>query len=139
MIAASFIRARTTPDGFRRWFLVRLGDAPSIRVSPGSWVGDYLGSILPGLPIWIKEFGGHPGAYVAGDRYGTRVGPPPWLATWLRQAEAASTIDHGTWMGAPKTVRVLRREVALELLDRLASGSARDGTMASRANMLRGQ
>ncbi|MGE0705024.1 MAG: hypothetical protein AB7P22_13920, partial [Vicinamibacterales bacterium] len=25
-IAAAFIAARTTPDGFRRWFLTRLGD-----------------------------------------------------------------------------------------------------------------
>jgi hypothetical protein len=87
-------------------------------VSAGSWVGDYLGSILPGLPIWIKDLGGYPGAYVAGDRYGTRVGPPSWLADCLRDAEAAATVHHGTWIGAPKTARVVPREVALELLDR---------------------
>jgi hypothetical protein len=116
-----------------------MGRAPSIRVSAGSWVGDYLGSILPGLPIWIKDLGGYPGAYVAGDRYGTRVGPPSWLATWLREAEAAATVHHGTWMGAPKTARVVPREVALELLDRLPAGAAGDGTLAYRGNILRGQ
>ena len=118
-IAADFIYSRTSPEGFRRWFLKRLGQEKSVRVSTASWLGGYLSSVLPGLPIWVKDVGGRPGAYVAGDCYGTRVGPPGWLADWMRAAEAAGTVRHGRWFGAPKTVVVLTRDDALRLLDRL--------------------